>query len=78
MVSPSVKHNKEHSKPFKNSSITSFEPALFKAPSNMNSFKVFKAISSSSQITTPLPAAKPSALITSGYVKSFKDSSPFS
>ena len=66
IVSPSVKQRSEHSNPVKNSSKTTVFPAPSKAPSIIISCKASFACDSFSQITTPLPAANPSALTTTG------------
>ena len=47
--------------------MTTFCPAPLNMSDTIKSSMVFKAISLVSAITTPLPAAKPSALITIGY-----------
>ena len=59
----------EVSIPFKNSSITILSPAAPNFLSDIISFKVAIASSLFSGITTPFPAANPSAFITTGYPK---------
>ena len=63
--SPSDSTKNEASSPSMNSSITTSAPAVPKAPPNMSSIAA-RASSSSMATTTPLPAARPSALITMG------------
>ena len=65
-VSPSVNESTETSGPVKNSSITIFSPLLPKTLSSIISRTARFASSRVSAIITPLPSAKPSALITAG------------
>ncbi len=62
---PSTIAMKLASSPSRNSSTTTTSPALPKRPANM-SCAVVTASSAVAQITTPLPAARPSAFTTSG------------
>ncbi len=64
-VLPSVKASSVHSGPVSISSMTTVLPAAPNAPSK-HSCTACRASSSVSATTTPLPAARPSALTTTG------------
>ena len=68
-MSLSTKARIEVSIPVKNSSTTILSPALPNFLSDIISFNVVMASSLFSDITTPFPAANPSAFITTGYPK---------
>ena len=61
IVLPSVKHSTETSGPVRNSSITTRLPDAPNLPHRMISSTAASAAASSSQISTPLPSARPSA-----------------
>ena len=63
---PSVKASTETSGPSRNSSTTMWLPLSPKRLSSMMARTPSTADCSSSQISTPLPSAKPSALMTMG------------
>jgi hypothetical protein len=65
MAVPSVSAKKLASSPTMNSSITTSAPAAPKLPENMST-SAFVAWLSVSAMMTPLPAARPSALMTTG------------
>ena len=66
MLSPSIMQIKEASSPAKNSSTTTREPAWPNLLPDSMSSMALKASSSLIATMTPLPAAKPSALMTIG------------
>ena len=68
-VLPSVKLSTETSGPVRNSSMTIRLPDAPNCLSSMMLFTAASAAASSSQISTPLPSARPSALTTSGYFR---------
>ena len=65
---PSVKLSTLTSGPVRNSSTTTWLPEAPNFLSSMISLMPSAACSSFSQISTPLPSASPSALMTTGYL----------
>ncbi len=65
-VSPSVKDSTDTSGPVRNSSITTFAPLSPKMRPSIMERTASRAASRVSQISTPLPSARPSALTTVG------------
>ena len=65
---PSVKLRTLTSGPVRNSSTTTWLPDAPNFLSSMISFRPSSAWASSSQIRTPLPSARPSALMTTGHL----------
>ena len=63
---PSVKASTETSGPVRNSSMTTLAPLSPKIRSSMMERTASRALSLVSQMSTPLPRARPSALTTAG------------
>ena len=66
MVSPSVKASTDTSGPARNSSMTTRAPLSPKSRSAIMERTAARALSLVSQMSTPLPRARPSALTTAG------------